>query len=82
MNYVSFEIEHYSGDTYFSFMIGIKDDGTIEIVKTDGCSLADVDGDYIFKTDNNLYRMQADDPIPDVTYENILAIYEEHRSRD
>ena len=57
---VSFEIEHYNGDTYMGFMLSIKDDGTIEIIDEYNCSLADVDRDYVFETDNRLYRIQAD----------------------
>ena len=60
INRVSFEIEHYNGNTYMAFMLSIKEDGTIEVVKESDCNLADVDGDYIFDTDNNLYRIQAD----------------------
>ena len=29
INRVSFEIEYGSGDTYFTFMLSIKDDGSI-----------------------------------------------------
>lgn len=59
INRVSFEIEHNNGDTYFNFMLSIKDDGTVEVIKTIDCSLADIDGDYVFETDNDLYRIQA-----------------------
>lgn len=60
INRVSFEIEHSDGNTYFGFMLSVKDDGTVEVIKTIDCNLADVDGDYIFNTSNELYRMQAD----------------------
>lgn len=59
INRVSFEIEHDNGDTYMGFMLSIKDDGTVEVIKEHNCSLADIDGDYIFETDNELYRIQA-----------------------
>jgi len=71
INRVSFEIEHCNGDTYFGFMLSIKDDGSVEVIKTTDCSLADVDGDYIFGTDNSLYRVQADEPISEYTYDEI-----------
>lgn len=60
INRVSFEIEHSNGDMYMGFMLSIKEDGTVEIVKEYNCSLADVDGDYVFETDNDLFRIQAD----------------------
>lgn len=78
INRVSFEIEHYNGDTYMGFMLSIKDDGTVEVIKEDNCSLADVDGDYIFDTKNKLYRMQADDPIPKQVYDDIWEAYDEY----
>lgn len=59
INRVSFEIEHDNGNTYLSFMLSIKEDGTIEIIKKHNCSLADVDADCVFETDNELYRIQA-----------------------
>ena len=58
INKISFEIENYNGDTYLGFMLSIKDDGTVDVINTLKCDLADVDGDYIFKTDNDLYRIQ------------------------
>jgi hypothetical protein len=61
INRVSFEIEHDNGETYMSFMLSIKDDGNVEVIKTSDCSLADIDGDYVFETDNELYRIQAND---------------------
>lgn len=68
INKVSFEIEHFHGDTYFGFMVEIKKNGEIEICEEKGCSLADVDGDYIFDTDNDLYRMQADMPLDHTSF--------------
>lgn len=61
INRVSFEVEHDNGETYIGFMLSIKDDGSVEVIKTSNCSLADVDGDYVFETDNELYRIQAND---------------------
>ena len=78
INRVSFEIEHYNGDTYMSFMLSIKEDGTVEVINEKECSLADVDGDYIYDTDNSLYRIQADEPISEDTYEEIWDCYDEH----
>ena len=63
INRVSFEIEHYNGSTYMAFMLSIKDDGSVEVIKESLCSVADIDGDYIFDTDNDLYRIQANEPI-------------------
>lgn len=78
INRVSFEIEHYNGDTYIGFMLSIKDDGSVEVIKENNCSLADIDGDYIFNTKNDLYRMQADEPIPYSTHDEIWETYREH----
>ena len=80
INKVSFEIEHYNGQTYFGFMLSIKDDGTIEVIREENCSLADVDGDYIFETDNDLYRIQANEPIEDTVYEDVWNCYNEHKA--
>lgn len=78
INRVSFEIEHYNGNTYMSFMLSIKEDGTVEVINERDCSLADVDGDYIYDTDNSLYRIQADEPIDEDTFEEIWDCYHEH----
>ena len=78
INRVSFEVEHYNGSTYMGFMLSIKEDGSVEVINTSDCSIADVDSDYIFDTDNDLYRIQADEPIPDVIYNEILNCYEEN----
>lgn len=80
INRVTFEIEHYDGDTYIGFMLSIKDDGTVDVIKTSDCSLADINGDYIFDTENSLYRIQADMPISEDKYEEIAECYEEHNS--
>lgn len=78
INKVSFEIEHYNGNAYMSFMISIKEDGTIEVINEKDCSLADIDGDYLYDTANDLYRIQADEPISEDTYEEIWDCYNEH----
>lgn len=79
INRVSFGIEHYNGDTYMGFMLSIKDDGTVEVIKEHNCSLADVEGDYIFKSyDNYLYRIQANEPISKDTYDEICDCYERY----
>lgn len=75
---VSFEIEHYNGNTYMGFMLSIKDDGSVEIINTTECSLADVDADYLFETDNDLYRIQADEPISKFDYKETWECYEKH----
>lgn len=81
INRISFEIEHYNGSTYMGFMLSIKDDGTVDVANVSDCSLADVDGDYIFDTDNDLYRIQADAPISREVYEEVLDCYEEHEGQ-
>ena len=78
INRVSFEIEHYNGDGYMAFMLSIKDDGSVEVINTSECSVADIDGDYIFNTKNDLYRIQADEPISDITYDEIWNCYNEY----
>lgn len=78
INRISFEIEHYNGDTYMGFMLSIKEDGSVEVIKESECSLADIEMDYIFETDNKLYRMQADEPISEYVYDEIWNCYEEH----
>lgn len=75
---VSFEIEHYNGDTYLGFEAKITNDGNINIIKTQNCSHADTDGDYIFDTDNDLIRIQADKPISKDEYDNIWNCYHEN----
>lgn len=74
---ISFELEHYNGSTYMGFMLSIKDDGTVDVIKTKNCNLADVDGDYIFNSENDLYRIQADSPISEAEFEEIRDCYEE-----
>lgn len=78
INRVSFEIEHYDGDTYVGFMLSIKEDGSVEVIKEYDCSLADIGNDYIFNTDNSLYRIQSDEPISEDKYEEIWDCYNEH----
>lgn len=60
MRTCTFEIEKYNGDTFLAFEISIDENGDIDITRTKDCSLADVDGDYIFDTDNELYRIQSE----------------------
>ena len=81
INRISFEIEHYNGSTYMEFMLSIKDDGTVDVINVSDCSLADVDGDYIFDSNNDLYRIQADVPISREVYEEVLDCYEEHEGQ-
>ena len=79
INRVSFEIEHYNGNTYMGFMLAIYDDGTVKVVHTDECSLADIDGDYTCDTENELYRIQADFPIAESVYEEVQDCYNESK---
>ena len=57
-----FEIEAYDGSTIMAFEIEVKGD-EVEILKTLDCSHADTDNDYIFETEADLYRIQADKEI-------------------
>ena len=82
INRVSFEIEHYDGDTYMGFMLSIKEDGSVEVIKERDCSLADIDGDYIFDAGNELYRIQANEPISEDKFEEIWDCYNEHEGDD
>ena len=81
INRVSFEIEHYNGGTYMGFILSIKEDGSIEVLEELDCSLADIEMDYIFDTDNSLYRMQANEPISDIVYDEIWDCYNEHNGK-
>ena len=82
INRVSITIEHYNGDSYMSIMLSIKEDGSVEVIKEDNCSLADVDNDYIFDTENNLFRIQADEPIDKCEYEKIWECYNEYNIKE
>lgn len=54
-----FEIESSDGNTIMAFEVAVNGD-ELEIVRTRDCSHADTDGDYIFDTDADLYRIQSD----------------------
>ena len=53
-----FEIESYEGVTMMAFEVAVNGD-ELEVTKTIGCDHADTDGDYIFNTESNLYRIQS-----------------------
>lgn len=77
---ISFEVEHYNGSTYMGFMLSIKEDGSVDVIASSNCSLADIEpGDYIFDTDNTLYRIQAEKPISEYEYDDIWNCYEEQQ---
>jgi hypothetical protein len=78
---VSFEIEHYNGDTYMSFILSIKDDGTVDVINGRNCSLADISPDYLYDTENSLYRIQAEDPITEDEYEAIVDCFNDIQNR-
>lgn len=78
INQVSFEIEHYNGDTYMSFILSIKDDGSVDVIKGRNCSLADISPDYLYDTENTLLRIQAEEPITEDEYEAIVDCFNEH----
>lgn len=69
------EVEHANGETYMAFKVGFDKEGKIEVTDTKDCSLADVDGDYIFESDCDLYRVQADEPITIEQAEKIIDDY-------
>lgn len=50
------EIEDYYGNTIMA--ISIDKNGNIDNMLN--CSIADVDGDYLFNTDKELIRIQSD----------------------
>lgn len=54
-----FEIEDYYGNSLGAFMIEIIDNELV-VTKTIDCSVADIQSDYIFDTNNDLYRIQCD----------------------
>lgn len=56
---IVFEIESYEGVTMMAFEVTINGDD-VEITKTMDCSHADIDNDYIFETESDLYRIQSD----------------------
>lgn len=60
MKKYSFTIENWAGDSIMSFELSVDENGGIEITDTEGCSLADVTNDYIFLTENPLFRIQQD----------------------
>jgi len=50
-------IENYYGDTIM--VIEIDEKGNI--IRMENCNIADKDGDYIFETDKELIRLQAEE---------------------
>lgn len=50
------EIEDYNGNTIMA--ISIDKNGNIDNMLN--CSIADIDGDYLFNTDKELIRIQSD----------------------
>lgn len=50
------EIEDYNGNTIMA--ISIDKNGNIDNMLN--CSIADIDGDYLFNTDKELMRIQSD----------------------
>lgn len=82
INRVAITIEHYNGNSYLSFMLSVKEDGSVEIINEKDCSVADVDGDYIYGSDNDLIRIQADEPISHFTFNEIMECYHEHNEAE
>lgn len=56
---ITIEFENGNGDT----LCAIQIDKNLKVVEFQDCSLADICGDYIFNTDNQLVRIQLDDII-------------------
>lgn len=59
-NKKTIEIEDYYGNRLMAFEINLS---TGKIERTESCSYADSDGDYIFDSDNELIRVQSDNII-------------------
>ena len=55
-DYKIIEIEDYNGNTIMA--ISIDKNGNIDNMLN--CSIADIDGDYLFNTDKELIRIQSD----------------------
>ena len=51
------EIEDYNGNTIMA--ISIDKNGNVDNMLN--CSIADIDGDYLFNTDKELMRIQAEE---------------------
>lgn len=61
MKNLTVEIEDYSGNTIMAFIVGKNKEGDLDVLEHLGtyeCSVADLDGDYMFDTDNDLIRVQ------------------------
>ena len=50
----SIEIEDNEGNT----VCGIRLNEDLEVIDTKGCEVADIEGDYLFKTEDDLIRIQ------------------------
>ena len=70
-------MEHFDGNTYMGAVLSIKENGDVELIDTYNCSLADITDDYVFDTENDLYRIMADKPIEFSDYNEILNAYHE-----
>ena len=58
---VTFEIEHPNGNRYMAFEIEIGENSKIKVTQTENCTVADIDIDCVFQTDNDSQRIQADE---------------------
>lgn len=64
-NNISIEIEDYYGNTESAFMIDVEKENIIEHDAYNKLVLADIEDDYIFETDNPLFRFQPQKPLMD-----------------
>lgn len=73
LNRISICCEHYDGSSYMGLELSIRADGSVKVLQVlDSCSIADTtEEDYLFHTDNDMIRVQANEPIP---YEDWLEI--------
>lgn len=55
-----FEIENYDGGTMLTFEVDVDEYSGAKVVRTENCSYADTDTDYIFGTEGDLIRIQSD----------------------
>ena len=54
MNSKTIEVEDYDGNTIMAFKVNEN----LEVTKTKDCDVADIDGDYIFESGDELIRIQ------------------------
>lgn len=61
MKNTTVEIEDRNGNTIMAFIVGEDSFGKLNVLDLKDCNIADIDNDYIFDTENELFRIQAND---------------------